>query len=206
VSYEGQWRHGKRHGHGALTATHYTYTGGFAGGLFHGRGTYKSKLNALEYEGTWAGGTLSHGALTMPDGERDVRDWATFGSPTVKEAALLILGERKGRMQAALAHERETRGKLVGMKLMEYVSNVKKAIHAARDKEAAYVRDDERATKLNNAAKEKQAKRDAALAAGEAALNESEDDDMHEVVDPGEDARDDDDLRSEASSVDYGAQ
>ena len=70
----------------------------------------------------------------------------------------------------------------------------------------AAVREDERATFLNNKAKERQAKKEAAIAAGEDALNESEDDDQHEVADPDEDAQDEEDLRSEASGEDYGVQ
>ena len=68
--YEGEFRDGKRHGHGtSTTADGSRYEGEFRDGKLHGHGTYTGPYGD-RYEGEWRDNALYNGVKTAPTGAR----------------------------------------------------------------------------------------------------------------------------------------
>ncbi|KAL3839714.1 hypothetical protein ACJIZ3_024305 [Penstemon smallii] len=75
-NYEGEWRHGMRHGHGKLLwPMGAIYEGEFSGGYMHGTGTYIRADNMI-YKGRWRL-NLKHGLgyQTFPNGDIFEGSW-----------------------------------------------------------------------------------------------------------------------------------
>jgi len=98
--YTGEWRDGKRHGHGIMHKGGNVYDGCFHNDLMHGMGTY-TWWNGQLYQGQWENGFRNgHGVQTWPSGQQYIGNWVDGkrhgqGAQYSKSGAVLFEGKWK---------------------------------------------------------------------------------------------------------------
>tara|TARA_B100000965_G_C19592098_1_gene758420 strand:+ start:677 stop:1690 length:1014 start_codon:yes stop_codon:yes gene_type:complete len=74
-SYEGEWRNGKRHGHGKLSSTEFRLEGEWRDGQIHGFGI-KTYFTGEKFSGEFRDGTEYKGSMVFVDGEIYDGEWS----------------------------------------------------------------------------------------------------------------------------------
>ena len=134
-TYDGYWKDGKRQGEGKLTfASGTVYEGHFWLGKYHGRGRVTSPTTGFEFVGSFHRGFVNGpGALVWPDGERDTRNWASYGGMTLKQLIEYALQE-KAEKAAKKTKERDAAFSVrLAVRLQDYVTSVRDDINAERE-------------------------------------------------------------------------
>lgn len=173
LKYSGEWKDGRRHGHGKLSYPNGAqYEGEFKDGLLHGRGEFVCKETGITYRGGFFKGCVSgRGKLTYinNNGKKNedmTKIWPEDSGLTIIDAIKRIEKEKNNATKSMIEYIRSIRKHALLADLADDVESAAAEINLRRNSEKAKRLEDEKWMKINVRLRKTQKFQKAILEAG----------------------------------------